>query len=578
MNENYNIEDTAKLMTKASGGGKKKTVLIAAVTAAVLIVALVAGYFVISDKKYEDQVAIAEKCFIEGDYAQAEAEYIKAMDMNKRKLKAREGLAYTYAVEGKFQESADLYDKIYQETKEEKHKRGHDDAENNMIPEDYDLLPIKDTWRALPEEQVGYYTALKHYLFSLEQDYFCWDESHQAYDCNDPGDFPVLSMLMTGIGNYDISIEDYAAYAMSDYEDESFIENSILEWHDGADPRGWNVEDEMYDSYESADAGEADQLLKNIFNVKDDAIERSLKQSEEYRNIYLEDGTYYCVGGWNEGTYDAAIEVQAVWTDGHKFCVEYLGGWVNEDNYDEFRVDKAQDYYKRYALIEPKLIDGKHFWSLYSVGPDMPEEVVQGLENAAKTDNDGNENGDSSAAAYQPVIDEYKQMLADVEAGAEYDALDDDANDFTYVWSEMIPHELNSYRQPLYAIQDINGDGVDEMIVGAEADGNSYVGSILTLDEDGAPTVLISCESFMYRGELHVYEDGLVMTGGSSGYNTARFIFYALEGTELKTVDSYVMEEGVGDHNGEPMSEDEWYKATDKARSKKAMKFKWNNF
>ena len=208
----------------------------------------------------------------------------------------------------------------------------------------------------------------------------------------------------------------------------------------------------------------------------------------------------------------------------------------------------------------------------------MPEEVVQGLENAAKTDNDGNENGDSSAAAYQPVIDEYKQMLADVEAGAEYDALDDDANDFTYVWSEMIPHELNSYRQPLYAIQDINGDGVDEMIVGAEADGNSYVGSILTLDEDGAPTVLISCESFMYRGELHVYEDGLVMTGGSSGYNTARFIFYALEGTELKTVDSYVMEEGVGDHNGEPMSEDEWYKATDKARSKKAMKFKWNNF
>ena len=120
MNENYNIEDTAKLMTKASGGGKKKTILIAAVTAAVLIVALVAGYFVISDKKYEDQVAIAEKCFIEGDYAQAEAEYIKAMDMNKRKLKAKEGLAYTYAVEGKFQESADLYDEIYQETKEEK--------------------------------------------------------------------------------------------------------------------------------------------------------------------------------------------------------------------------------------------------------------------------------------------------------------------------------------------------------------------------------------------------------------------------------------------------------------------------
>ena len=77
MNENYNIEDTAKLMTKASGGGKKKTILIAAVTAAVLIVALVAGYFVISDKKYEDQVAIAEKCFIEGDYAQAEAEYIR---------------------------------------------------------------------------------------------------------------------------------------------------------------------------------------------------------------------------------------------------------------------------------------------------------------------------------------------------------------------------------------------------------------------------------------------------------------------------------------------------------------------
>lgn len=185
----------------------------------------------------------------------------------------------------------------------------------------------------------------------------------------------------------------------------------------------------------------------------------------------------------------------------------------------------------------------------------------------------------NSADAYDPVINEYKQMLAEVDTGKEFDAFDNEnSNGFTYVFNEMIPHELNGFREPSYAIKDINGDGVDEMIVGVDSDGDSFVGSILTLNEKGEPQVVANCESFMYRGELNLYKDGTIQDGGSSGADDSRFTFYTLNGTGLDVVDEYIMADGVCSHNGKSMSTDKWLKETEKARKGKRMSLKWKSF
>ena len=93
-----------------------RIVLISLAVIAVLAIALT-GWKLIGDKRYNDCIEIAEKEFIEGNYEQAEAEYLKAVAMKKRKPKAREGLAYTYAVQGKTEEAVDVYDNLYAETK-----------------------------------------------------------------------------------------------------------------------------------------------------------------------------------------------------------------------------------------------------------------------------------------------------------------------------------------------------------------------------------------------------------------------------------------------------------------------------
>lgn len=65
----YNMEDTGRLMTMSSRGSRIRK--IALIAAAVLLVAAIAaaGFILIGDKRYDDQLAIADKAFAEGNYS-----------------------------------------------------------------------------------------------------------------------------------------------------------------------------------------------------------------------------------------------------------------------------------------------------------------------------------------------------------------------------------------------------------------------------------------------------------------------------------------------------------------------------
>ena len=137
-------EDTGRLMTAGASGGPKKS-LILIIIAAVLIAAVAVTGVIIGgkNKRYDEQVSIAEKAFTEGNYQQAEIEYAAAVDMNKRRPKAREGLAYVYAVQKKYDDSQTVYEKLYEDTKEEKYLTAAGEVSEGRLPSDLSLMPAR---------------------------------------------------------------------------------------------------------------------------------------------------------------------------------------------------------------------------------------------------------------------------------------------------------------------------------------------------------------------------------------------------------------------------------------------------
>ena len=137
-----NIEDTGRLLTSGTPGAPKKRIILI-VIAAVLIAAIAAAGIIITagNKRYDEQVAIAEKAFIEGDYQSAETGYLAAVAMNGRKPEAREGLAYVYAVQEKFDDSYTVYTGLYDDTSEEKYHTAAEEVREGRLPSDPSLVP-----------------------------------------------------------------------------------------------------------------------------------------------------------------------------------------------------------------------------------------------------------------------------------------------------------------------------------------------------------------------------------------------------------------------------------------------------
>lgn len=138
---NNNLEDTGRLLTAGRDKVSRKRFLLI-ILAVVLIAAVsIIGINTIRNERYDEQVAIAEKAYTEGDYQSAEIGYLTAVSMNKRKPEAREGLAYVYAVEEKFEDSYTVYTELYADTSEEKYQEAAEEVKEGRLPSDISLVP-----------------------------------------------------------------------------------------------------------------------------------------------------------------------------------------------------------------------------------------------------------------------------------------------------------------------------------------------------------------------------------------------------------------------------------------------------
>lgn len=396
MKDNYNIEDTAKLMTMSSGKMNKKTVILIVIAIlAVLVVALI-GFKMVSDKKYDDQISIADKALQEGNYEQAETGYLAAVKMNGRKPKAREGLAYVYALEGKTDQSVETYEELFKDTGEEKYKLASETVKDGGIPYDPEITPAPGLWRDLSADMVPFRSALIDFLYCFNCD--TWEE----FDNENPGDNQILGTIMAGFGQYHVAVEDLGADPSGEYP--------LGETIDGLDPKGWGEDGayDLYGSYGKYDIEKVNWVAENVFNLSEETIAAMQKKGETDRMFYLQDDSYICVDGWPTGAYDGeALEITGVKTDGQKFCIEYDFGIADYgydyENFEELAgdyentpVDRNEEYTTYYAVVEPKLIDGKHYWSIYYNRTSMPDYIAEAAtpEKDDKTDSNG---GDSAA-------------------------------------------------------------------------------------------------------------------------------------------------------------------------------------
>ena len=167
-------EATESWETESKGKNKKAIILIiAAVAVAMIAAVLILGGR--SDSKYLDTVELGEKYFADGDYEQAEAEFLSAIDIKPGDPRAKRGLAYTYAAEGKTEEAKALYDELFDETGEDVYRTASEELEGGGIPSSADLIPIPDEYKQLTNEAFAGHAGRYFYDFS-SGDYWPYDE------------------------------------------------------------------------------------------------------------------------------------------------------------------------------------------------------------------------------------------------------------------------------------------------------------------------------------------------------------------------------------------------------------------
>jgi tetratricopeptide (TPR) repeat protein len=282
----YNIEDTARLMT-SSKGPKRKLMIILIVIALLLVLAIgIFGVRNIKEKRYNAQVEMADKAFVEGNYELAESGYLKAVGMNKRKPKARENLAYTYAVQDRLEDAARMYDELYKDTKEPKYQEAFQDTSEGRVPANPEMAPAKGVWREVDFDIVPYKETLNDYIVRMTFDCFSVVSGtgmgkDASFDYKNPDGFFVLPVVLGGCGLYGFSIEEQIKYKSEGGND---VATPGFEMKEGIDPRNWiknNDENQLEDFFIVYEADIADNVIRNVFNLNDEHIDNMVKKGEK---------------------------------------------------------------------------------------------------------------------------------------------------------------------------------------------------------------------------------------------------------------------------------------------------------
>jgi len=177
---------------------------------------------------------------------------------------------------------------------------------------------------------------------------------------------------------------------------------------------------------------------------------------------------------------------------------------------------------------------------------------------------------------YQAIIAQYAQAAAD---GYYKDLAGTDGYDAAF--GDMIASEYKTDpRQASYALVDIDGNGVDELVIAALDDGVACIYDIFTSNETGA--VRPFDMDFGYRTNLKIFADGAleVIWSDSAFESGCDFYRIAADGVSAEVTDSFVAtysQENTGTftHNGETQDEDAWNTLIAGLESGGEMSFEW---
>lgn len=285
-----------------------RIVLIVIAALSVIIISLI-GFRLIGDKRYEQQITLAEKALQEGNYTQAEVEYLKAVDMKKKEPKAYKGLAYTYVAVGKYEDATETYNKLYEITGEELFQSASADTSEGRIPLIAGISLSNQLWVKTDPEHLNN----KEEAIELLDDYLSSSAYVYSIDSNE-------SKFEYCFYNSENPAESYALmttqWLINENRFPEYID-SVKDIGDGSDPRGWADYSCLRVTKKAVE-----DVYSKIFNVDNEGLAEAVKNCESRHMMYLE-GDYYYIPYVPKDGYAIENEVNQVWINGDKCCIEY---------------------------------------------------------------------------------------------------------------------------------------------------------------------------------------------------------------------------------------------------------------
>ena len=363
-------------MTMSKGSGRTKRIIL--IVSAIVLVAVIAvvGILTLGRAKYDGQIAIADKTLQEGDYEKAEAEYLTAISMNKRNIRAKKGLAYTYVMEERYQEASSMYSELYEDTKDEIFILAAEDTSDNTVPLYKEILPSEDLWLKISPDRIPEKDKLESFLNTYLTNYVIT----MAYDIS--GEY-----IEDFKFNYEAPEESYAmaiAPHMIDEDNYPQYEDAVQWIRDERDPREWVRNGIDFQEIEKSILEEA---YSSLFNVREDSYEVALKQVEDRGIMYL-DGDYYYQFR-KPGEYEpCTIEPIQIYISEDNCCIEY-DNKVGHDQNSPIKVSptKIGTYY---AIMKMKEINGKKQWTMLYNGTEKPKEIEDNTDRATTPSSEDN--------------------------------------------------------------------------------------------------------------------------------------------------------------------------------------------
>ena len=179
-------------------------------------------------------------------------------------------------------------------------------------------------------------------------------------------------------------------------------------------------------------------------------------------------------------------------------------------------------------------------------GYDSTKEEIQIMDTENKNDvTDNQETSSGDTDVYNHVLAEYKDM---VQNDFYTDLLDHgDLEAYDSSFGEDIGAEIRNYKQDVYyAFYDIDGNGIEELIIAGGEDSASGSGLPLRNYDlytfDGSNVVHIFPEmDFGYRTNVSLYANGIIKVcySGSAGESGVDFYRIDADGVSHKLVDSF---------------------------------------